>query len=307
MIGISAIGSYTPAQVELNLDKMGDFGVDQRFIEDKIGVVQRAQKLPEEETSGMCVKAFGALREQVDIGAEELDCIVVCTQNPDGSGLPHTSAIVHSLLGCRQDVAAFDISLGCSGYVYSLWIMASFMQAQGLKKGVLFTADPYSKIVDPDDKNTALLFGDAATATLLGEDFVYRLDAAEFGTIGSMNEALRCEDGKLHMNGRLVFNFAMTTVPPQIAALLKKTGDNIQDIDLILLHQGSKYILDQLTKRLGVDANKVPCDLKDSGNTVSSSIPLLLKRYLNNNSCQKVVLCGFGVGLSVASGLISRE
>lgn len=240
MIGIEQIASYVPSQRDSNFEKKQQFGIDDDFIKKKIGVHTVSRKLANEETSDMCVRAFESLRDKSGISADEMDCIVVCTQNPDGYGLPHTSAIVQSKIGGREDCAVFDISLGCSGYIYSLCIVQSFMAANGMSKGVLFTADPYSKIIDPDDKNTSLLFGDAATITLLGNNPIFMAGHFAFGTRGSEYAAIQRVGDHLKMNGRAVFNFSATMVPQQIKQVLKMSNNNIEDIDLFLLHQASK-------------------------------------------------------------------
>ena len=172
-VGLTEIGVYIPENTESNYAKKEALKVDDDFIKTKIGVETVTRKAADEETSDMCIRAFADLRCRYALEAESVDCLVVVTQNPDGSGLPHTSAIVHGKLGCRDSCAAFDISLGCSGFVYALSIVTSFMQQNGMRQGLLFTADPYSKVLDPDDRNTALLFGDAATVTLLSDHSIW--------------------------------------------------------------------------------------------------------------------------------------
>jgi len=306
MIGIEEIGSYVPVGRISNLDRLAEFGVGEEFVREKIGVPAVARKGQEEETSDLCVRAFAALAQKAAVSPRELDCLVVCTQNPDGHGLPHTAAVVHGKLGCPDGVAAFDISLGCSGYVYGLAVVTSFMCAHRLRRGLLFTADPYSKIIDPCDKNTAMLFSDAAAVTLLGPDPLLRLRAARFATRGADGDDLRCAGGRLEMNGRAIFNFSMTAVPPQIRALLAEEGLAMEEIDRFVLHQGSKYLLDTLGARLGLPAERVPTNLEEVGNTVSSSIPLLLERDLHDASCRRILICGFGVGLSWATAILER-
>ncbi len=254
----------------------------------------------------MCCRAYEALTEKSDIAAEEIDCVVVCTQNPDGYGLPHTSAIVHGKLELTEHVASFDISLGCSGYVYALAIVTAFMQANGLKQGLLFTADPYSKIVDPNDKATALLFGDAATVTLLTDTPKLLLEQGLYNTHGQEHDSLQRRKNALYMNGRAIFNFSMTAVPRQIEALLSKSGCQLEDFDLIITHQASKFLLDTLTRRMNVDPDKMPSNLAEIGNTVSSSIPILLEEYVHQSNIQRILISGFGVGLSWASAIITR-
>jgi len=123
------------------------------------------------------------LRRKFPIQENNIDALIVVTQNPDVN-LPHTSAIVHGKLSLPAKCACFDVSLGCSGYVYGLSIISSFLRENSLRTGLLFTSDPYSKIIDRNDKNTALLFGDAASVTLIGDDPIYTMGSFTFGTIG---------------------------------------------------------------------------------------------------------------------------
>ena len=163
MIGIQDIAVYIPPQRVSNLEVQASLDVDEAFLRDKIGVTERAVKASNEDTSDLAYKALQALLEKTALAPEAIDVLILVTQNPD-TNLPHTSAIVHGRAGLRDGCAAFDISLGCSGYVYGLSVLQSFMATNGMRHGVLVTADPYSKIVDPADRNTVLLFGDAATA-----------------------------------------------------------------------------------------------------------------------------------------------
>ena len=305
MIGITQIGTYIPEKRLSNLDLLEKFQTDESFIRDKIGVVQRARKEPEQKASDLCVKAFSDLHNQTKLNLKSIECCVVVTQNPDFN-IPHTSAIVHGAIGLSEDCACFDISLGCSGYVYALSIVTAFMQANGLKKGLLFTADPYSDIIDENDKNTALIFGDAATVTLLNTEATLFPIGFEFGSKGAGYKNLINEE-KLFMNGRAVFNFTAATIPVSINKLLERLGLSKEKIDRWYFHQGSKYIVDTITKRMGLDKEKVVFDMYEYGNTSSSSIPLLLSKDLDM-ICpgEKIGLSGFGVGLSWASAIFQK-
>jgi 3-oxoacyl-[acyl-carrier-protein] synthase-3 len=303
MIGINSIGIYIPQKKEANIDKLEKFSIDENFLSKKIGVISRAIKEKHQKASDLCLEAFKNLKENLDINRIGL-CTVV-TQNPDYR-LPHTSAIVHGKLGLPQNCACFDISLGCSGYVYGLAVAVSFMEKFGIKKGLLFTSDPYSEIIDGDDKNTSLLFGDAATVTLLTENPKWFIRDAIFETEGKQYEALIVKNGKLFMNGRAVFNYVLTSVPKQIWNLLEKNNLSPDDIDLFILHPGSKYMLDMLRLRLKLSPEKVPIDFAEYGNTVSSSIPIVLEKFLNEKRIKRILISGFGVGLSSASAILER-
>jgi 3-oxoacyl-[acyl-carrier-protein] synthase-3 len=311
---LRAIGSYVPANFLSNAEfGSPDEPIDAAFLRDKVGIARVSRKAAAEETSDMCVKALADLRQSVpDLNVVHVDCLVVCTQNPDGHGIPHTSAIVHGKIGGGPRCAAFDLSLGCSGYVYGLSIIASFMEKNGFRRALFFTADPYSKIIDPADRNTAILFGDGATVTLLEQagdaDHAGAWSPSQFrfGTNGASGQALTNDSGRLQMNGRAVFTFSATVVPHQIEDLMKGCGLAAADVDRFVFHQGSKFIVDTLRTRLKLKPEQVPLMLEEQGNTVSSSIPLILKTLLYEPRHRRIVLSGFGVGLSWASCLLER-
>jgi 3-oxoacyl-[acyl-carrier-protein] synthase III len=306
MIGITAIASYIPENKISNLDRLEKFETDENFIYNKIGIKEVAIKKEDEETSDLAVKAFLNLEKKYNFNREEIEALIVVTQNPD-KNIPHTSAFVHGKLELPESCAAFDISLGCSGFVYGLSVIKSFMKDNDFKNGILITADPYSKILDPDDKNTSLLFGDAATATLLTENPLYNIGKFNFGTIGKDWNNLVCDNNILSMNGRGIFNFAAKYVPVDVKNLLLKNNLELTDIDKFIFHQGSKYIVDTLTRRIGLPEEKVAFDILDYGNTVSSSIPIILEKEMEKDNNKKILICGFGVGLSWSSTILYKQ
>ncbi|OHB29920.1 MAG: 3-oxoacyl-ACP synthase [Desulfuromonadaceae bacterium GWC2_58_13] len=304
MLGIEEIGYYIPEGRISNYDRKEQFGIDDHFIEQKIGVRRVSVKGADEDTSDLCVKAFADLRRKTDIDLNDIEAMIVVTQNPDRN-IPHASAMLHGKLGLPSRCACFDISLGCSGFVYALSVFQGFMAANGMKKGLLFTSDPYSKIVDPNDKNTSLLFGDAAAVTLVSENPKLVSGIFTFGTLGGDYEKLICNDGVLFMNGRAVFNFAAKVVPEDIRQMVAKNGLTLEKVDRFLLHQGSKIIVETIADKLQIPREKAPYATYDYGNTVSSTLPILLVDELNGPA-DSIVICGFGVGLSWASGLLKR-
>lgn len=308
MIGINNIGRHIASERISNIAKAEKHGVTHEFIMEKIGITSVARKGSSEKASDLCALAYADLLARVkEFALNDIEFLCVCTQNGDYQ-LPQTSAILQSKLGIPKKCAAFDISLGCSGYVYSLHIAKSFMESCGLKKGLLFTSDPYSEIIDPNDKNTDLLFGDGATVTLLTDDPTFVLGDGVFETDGKMFEHLiKRDNDRLVMNGRGIFNFAMLNVPVIVDKCLETNGLKKKDIHLFLLHQASKYIIDNLCKRMKLDIRKVPFVVEDYGNTVSSSIPILLMKYLNKYDKKNILICGFGVGLSAAASILRRK
>jgi 3-oxoacyl-[acyl-carrier-protein] synthase-3 len=305
MLGIKAIASYVPEGRKSNLDLAAQFELEEDFLRDKIGVIERAIKGADQDTSDLAFLALQKLMEDQSLTPESIQALVVVTQNPDRN-IPHVSALVHGRAGLAESCAVFDVSLGCSGYVYGLSILKSFMQANGMTKGVLITADPYSKIIDEADRNTVLLFGDAATATLLSDAPILTLEAFSFGSRGAEWSAIRTEAGIFVMDGRGVFNFAATTVPPDVRKLLDGAGMTPDQVDCFIMHQGSRYIVKTIANRLKQPVDKFPMSIEHCGNTVSSSIPLILEQKLDDPSLANIVLSGFGVGLSWASCLCKR-
>jgi 3-oxoacyl-[acyl-carrier-protein] synthase-3 len=306
MIGIAAIACEIPDERVSNRDLLARFAIDEGFLSQKIGVIERARMPRGCRTSDLCAAAARRLFEMTTVRPQDIDCAVVVTQNPDGYGLPHTSAIVHGALQLASRCATFDVSLGCSGFVHALSIVTAFMAANAMSTGLLFTADPYSMVVDPADRDTAMLFGDAATVTLLTEDPIWSLGKFDFGTSGERHPMLHVDESRtLRMNGRGVFTFCATEVPQSIQRVLKANGLAIGDVDRVVLHQGSKYIVDTIASRLDAQA-KTAFYATWYGNCVSSSIPIILAQDVApTDRC--VVLSGFGVGLTWASTVLTRR
>lgn len=307
-VGIADIAYYLPEGRLNNLDRAASLEATEELLRDKIGVTQVSRKDAEHQASDLAVLAARKLFDKGAVKSEEVDCLLVVTQNPDGCGLPHVSARVHGKLGLGRHCAAFDISLGCSGFVYALSVMTALMEAQGLKRGLLLTADPYSNIVSPTDRNTTLLFGDGAAATLITDQPVWRVGRFDLGSDGSDWEQIevKTDTGELYMNGRAVLNFAAKIVPESIRNAMRINAVEMDDVDRFVLHQGSRHIVTQLAKRLEVPADKAPFLAGDYGNTVSSSIPIMMAQGAVDDD-RVVVLSGFGVGLSWASTVLFRE
>lgn len=304
-VGIEEIAAYIPEGRLINAARKELFSIDDNFIEKKIGVRAVAIKDAGDDISDLCVRAYNKLEGKSIIHRDSIDVLVVVTQTAD-IRIPHTSALVHGRLSLKESCACFDVSMGCSGFVYGLNIIQAFMKENGLRTGLLFTADAYSKIIDSRDKNTALLFGDACTVTLLSDKPLYVSQYMTFGTVGKDHGDLICINDRLQMNGRSVLNFILKYIPDDIHALLKKSKLDLQDIDRFIFHQGSKYIIDMLTKQLKLDAHKVVFDIHEYGNTVSSSIPIILEREIMDPENSKILISGFGTGLSWSSGILER-
>ena len=307
-VGIEAIEYYLPERFMTSGELASNFGFDLQFVEEKIGVKRIYIAGENEMTSDMAVAAIEKLfKKRPDI-KEKINVIAVCTQTPDYQ-LPHTSAVVHKKLGLGQDVACFDIGLGCSGFVYGLSVVKAFIEENEIEYGLLVTAETYSKIIDEKDKNTKPLFSDAAAATLIGREPYLTPLKFTFGTNGNGYDSLilRNQD-YLFMDGRGIFEFVATIVPEDLKRCLEINKLVINEIDYFVFHQASSFMINTLSKKLGVSNDKriIKC-IDRFGNTVSSSIPIAITTIFDNCMSKnlKILISGFGVGLSWASTILS--
>lgn len=305
-IGIGAIACELPSAGLDNRERASSLDASDSLLQ-KIGVRRVARKAPGQDTSDLGAAALRKLFASGAVAAGDIECLVVVTQNPDHHGLPNVASIIHGQLGLPTRCAAFDVSLGCSGFVYATAVVSSFMQLHGLRRGVLVTADPYSKIVSDSDRNTTLLFGDGAAATLLTDEPTWRLGQFDFGSDGSRcgEIAVKGADRQLHMNGRAVLEFCTRVVPDSIRRCLDRNGVGLDDLDRLLLHQGSRHIVSRIGEKLGVEPARTPFLSEDYGNTVSSSIPFMLGSDAVAGD-RRVLISGFGVGLSWATTVLER-
>ena len=304
-IRLRAIGLHLPATRESNYEKAEQAGFERDFLVNKLGVVSRSVMEPGETSGDLAIRAFDALLERIDLPRERIQLLVVVTQHPDFK-VPHTAAVVHNRLGLAKHCMTFDISQGCAGYTHALPVMTGVMEAAQLDHGVLITSDPYSNKVARDDKDVSLLFGDAATATYFSRSGPgYRLVASNFGTLPDSYRCLMFRD-HLEMDGGAVFKHAVQEAPPSIKQLLERHELSVDDIDLFLLHQGSKYLVEYVSRKMRVPPEKAPFEAGSYGNTVSSSIPLMLQKHVEAGELERIVLSGFGVGFTWGNNILEK-
>lgn len=303
-IALSAIGIHLPERRLKNSEATVSPAVTHEFLDTKIGITARAVKQSGQQVSDLCVEAFDDLRTRTQIDRSAIQLLCVVTQNPD-MRIPHTAAILHERLGLSKQCMTFDISQGCAGYSHALAVVSTLADRFGFDDALLFTCDPYSDIVDPNDRDTSLLFGDGATAShcAMGANG-YRMVDADFGTAPGTSSVLQYDAGPLTMAGRGVFLNAARQAPASIRRVVERNNLALDDIDLFLVHPGSKRIVDTLREALGVDERRLPFEIADYGNTVSSSIPLMLATRMEPQRPATIVLSGFGVGFSWGTCLI---
>ena len=310
-LGIAAIAHVFG---RIRIDNAADaerHGFDQAFVRDKLGIATRYAAAPDQATSDLATDAAKRVLDETGTPARDVEALVVVTQTPDYQ-MPHTAALVQKGLGLRSDLASFDMSLGCSGYVYGLSALTGFMAGAGLKRALLVTADCYSKVSDEADRATAPLFSDAAAATLVTDRPLYRIGKPLFGTDGGGAHTLivKCggsrapaERSHLFMDGRAIYTFAMSRIPQDVERCLAQNGLGLQDIDRFVFHQANRFMLESLRDRMKLPAEKVVIDVADGGNTVGSTIPIALEPLLEERP-RRILVSGFGVGLSWATNVL---
>jgi len=315
-VGIREVASYLPAGELRSTDLAARIGFKPGFLEDKVGVDVRHIAAADESTSDMAVRAFENLVKRLpneDFG--DVGLVLLCTQNPDFK-IPHTAGIIQHRLGLPKTALSFDISLACSGYVTTVVTAKALMNELGIRKSLVFTADPYSKIIDPDDRTTVALFGDAATVSILEEGAPLRICKSTFGNDGGrFNGVIDWGSGtarkageaeRFRVDGRMVYELLKVEAPVSIRACADLNGIAIEEIDTFLFHQASAWLLKGLREDLKLPIDKVPVNIKTVGNTVSSSIPLLVEPLLHGERPlpKTAMMAGFGAGLAWAAVLL---
>ena len=293
-------------------------------IADKVGVNQRHVAAVDETASDMAVKAAELLFQKGNVNKKDIDYVLFCTQSPDYF-LPSSSCIVQSRLGLRTDIGALDFNLGCSGYVYGLSLAKGLVISGIANHVLLLTAETYNKHIHPKDKGNRTIFGDAATASVIGREGIAQIGNFQLGTNGEGADNLIVRTGgmrypqkandltfddkngtplssdNLFMDGGEIYVFTLLNVPKLIKKTLANNEMQKEQIDLYVLHQANKYMLDVLKEKCKIEDNKFYYCLSEVGNTVSNSIPIALSEALKDSTIHKgmnVLLAGFGVGYS---------
>jgi 3-oxoacyl-[acyl-carrier-protein] synthase-3 len=285
-----------------------------------------------ELSSDLACLAAEKLFDEFSLDRKSLDFILLCTQSPDYF-LPTTACIVQHRLGLTQSTGAFDFNLGCSGYVYGLATTKGLLSAGIAKRLLLITAETYSRHIHPMDKSSRTIFGDAGTATYMDIDALPRLGEFVLGTDGSGASNLIIPAGAmahrhsnetamemidsggnvrsqedLYMNGPEIFSFTLRTVPDLVRQTLDKNRLKDKDIDLYVFHQANQFMLETLRQKLEIETDRFFVDMEDVGNTVSSTIPIALRRAMDKGLIKpgsKVLIAGFGVGYSWGATVLS--
>lgn len=314
---IHGIGAARGGSTEFNdAATLGQAEAECVRLADKIGIRSRPVAAPGQYTSDLARAATEALLAQAGLPAAAVGALLVCTQTPDHL-IPGVSSRLHGQIGLPQDCFVLDINQGCSGFVMGSQVIANWLGASG-GNGILVNADTYSRLIRHDDLTTRALFGDAAAATLYStRRGGLRVAACHSYADGCGYEAFVAhgsatrEDAGLPagicMDGPGILNFALRKVPEAIDAALDAQGLRLEQLRMVLFHQANRFMVGQLMRKLKLAPEQAPQNCEHLGNTVSASIPLLLKeQWLALQPGDFVLAVGFGVGLSWGTVLLER-
>ncbi|MDR1521416.1 MAG: ketoacyl-ACP synthase III [Streptococcaceae bacterium] len=318
---ISATAHYVPEKKVSNDDFSQITDTSDEWIKARTGIANR-RIATIENTSDLCIKVAQFLLKKGKISANELDFILIATMTPDYL-MPSTASLVQGQIGALN-AFALDILAACSGFVYALALADKLICSHAYKKGLVIGGEVVSKLLDWNDRSTFVLFGDGAGGVLLTSDNKSHVLAEKLQTDGLRADALTAGELPLHspysfskkadsylkMAGREIFDFAIRDIPKNISAALQVANLDVEDIDYYLLHQANIRIIDKIAKKLNIPRSKFLTNIEKYGNTSAASIPILLDEavsygILNLGSGQKVMLTGFGGGLTWGSMLIS--
>ncbi|MFO7905201.1 MAG: ketoacyl-ACP synthase III [Planctomycetota bacterium] len=325
---IGPVAVHYPERAETNDELQAMFPHwDMDLIYEKTGIAQRYVAAPGECSSDLGVRAAQKLFDQHAVDPGTIDFLLLCTQTPDYP-LPTTACLMQDRLGLPTTCGALDFNLGCSGYVYGLAMADGLIRTGSVRRVLLITAETYTKFIHPEDRSLRTIFGDAATATLVDAADEPTLTGYRYGTDGKGADTLLVATGgarppedahkprhrqrwksSLYMDGPELITFSVEAVPQVIAEILETTQLRRDDIQYYLMHQATRKMMEYLYERLHLDEQQAPIVLGECGNTVSSTIPIVIDHMRSSGKLRPGVLSmlvAFGVGWSWA-GCVWRE
>ncbi len=314
-VKIVGVGHYVPERVVDNFELEKWFDTSDEWITTRTGMKRRHWASEHEATSDLALSAARNALTDAKLEANDIDAFILCTVYPDFL-FPATACIIASKLGAPNK-AAFDMEIACSGFIYGLTVASSLVRSGVFKRIVLIGAETLSKLVNRDDRATAILFGDGAGAVVLEASEEDSFLGSELGADGSKPELLLVEAGGsrhpidgaalehkqnfIHMEGREVFKFAVTKMIEATDAALAKARLTKADVDVLIPHQANKRIIDAAMKYLDMPPEKCVTNIQEYGNTSAASIPIALSEAVAGGRIKPgdtIVFVGFGGGLS---------
>lgn len=332
-VGIKALAACVPSRVIDNYHYDLDIWPEEEVkkVVDKVGVAERRFVDDDTCASDLCFAAAERLIADNNIDKSEINLLVFLSQTPDYR-MPATSILLQDRLGLPMSTMAFDISLGCSGFISALSIVYSMMQNNGFRKALLLNGETRSKVYSRKDRREAFIFGDAGVAALIERDERFGESHFSLNSDGSRGELIMIPGGGYRhmssaetikekvvdeygnvrtdeqgrMNGADVFNFVIVEVPKDIKRLLAATGEDIQKLDYYVFHQANAFINNYIAKKMKLDKERIPWTIQKYGNTSSVSVPLTIASELKNKMAgeKRLLLSAFGVGMAWATAIV---
>ncbi|EJQ91815.1 3-oxoacyl-[acyl-carrier-protein] synthase 3 protein 1 [Bacillus cereus ISP3191] len=298
-VGILGIGRYVPEKVVTNHDLEKIMDTSDEWIRTRTGIAERRIADDTIDTSYMAVEASKKALADAGISGEDIDLILVATVTPDRA-FPAVACVIQEAIGAKH-AAAMDLSAACAGFMYGMITAQQFIQTGTYKNILVVGSDKLSKIVDWNDRNTAVLFGDGAGAIVMGAVSEGKgVLSFELGADGSGGKHLY-QDEYVMMNGREVFKFAVRQLGDSCLRVLDKAGLTKEDVDFLVPHQANIRIMESARERLNLPQEKMSMTIEKFGNTSASSIPIAMVEELQNGRIQDgdlIILVGFGGGLT---------
>lgn len=334
-IGITALAAAVPRNIINNYKYTRYFPEeDVKKVVDKIGVYER--RFADENTcsSDLCYAAAEKLIADNNIDRSEIDLLIFISQTPDYR-MPATAVVLQHRLKLSQSCIAFDVSLGCSAFIYGLSIAYSFLQNSNIRKVLLLDGETRSKVYSPKDRKSAFIFGDGGVAALIDRNNKFGESYFSMNSDGSREDLIKIKGGGYrnpssvetltekvvdeygnirsdehgYMKGEDVFNFVIKEIPKDINLILNKSGNAVNDIDYYVFHQANNFINSYIAKKMKLDPAKIPSTIAKFGNVSSVSVPLTIVSELKDKFTlpKQLLLSAFGVGMTWASAIITLD
>ena len=331
-VGITAMSAAVPKRVIRNREYTDVFSTEEaNEIVDKTGIEERRFSDDETCSSDLCYAAAEKLITDNNINKEDIDLLVFISQTPDYR-MPATSCTLQHRLGLPKSTIAFDISLGCSAFLYGLSVVYGMMEHSGLRKALLLDGETRSKVYSPRDRRSAFLFGDGGVAALVERDSKFGKSTFSLNSDGSRADLIMIPAGGYrkmssaetvvekvvdefgnmrseeqgYMRGGDVFNFVIREIPRDIKNTLAFVEKNVDDFDFVVFHQANNFINSYIAKKMKLNTEKIPSTIAKFGNTSSVSVPLTIVSELQGklDGKKELLLSAFGVGMTWATGVV---
>ncbi len=331
-VGITAMSAAVPKRVIKNREYTEVFSEQEaNDIVDKTGIEERRFADVETCSSDLCFAAAEKLIADNNINKEEIDLLVFISQTPDYR-MPATSCTLQHRLGLPNTTVAFDITLGCSAFLYGLSVVYGMMERSGLRKALLLDGETRSKVYSPRDRRSAFLFGDGGVAALIERDSKFGKSTFSLNTDGSRADLIMIpaggyrkmssaetvmekvideygnmrSDEQGYMRGGDVFNFVIREIPKDIKRTIAFAEKEMDSFDYVVFHQANNFINSYIAKKMKLDTEKIPSTIAKFGNTSSVSVPLTIVSELQGklDGKKELLLTAFGVGMTWATGIV---